>query len=640
MSSSSSSTISTTTVNGRQVVSGLSSGIDVDSIVKKTITAQKWKLYKLQQQQQLATWRQEAYRSIISDITAFSNKYFNLTSSSNLLSTKNLQKYTVSSTNSSAVTATAGTTASVGSHKLTVSQLATSAVRTSASIPSKAVQGTTAADFTAAVGKSFVIDVDGTTKTITINSSITDAASLQDTIDAAVGEGKVAVSTDADTGGLIFTAVADSGVQKITLSAPASTGSSSALSDLGFGSGAVLSNRISTSDTLATLASQLNTELTFNSDGEVDLTINGVNFTFDKSSTLSEVMTEINQSTTAGVTMKYDELSGKLTLTANATGAGNTLVLSESDSNFMSVFLGQATAGQDAKLTLDGQALTRSSNSVTVDGITYALQDTTSEAVTIGVARDTDGIYDTIASFVSDYNTLIASLNSTISEEYDSDYPPLTDDQKADMSEDEITAWEKKAKVGILKNDSLIQNIVSNMRTALIDSISGVTTSLSAIGITTSTYSEKGQLHIDETKLKAAIADDPEGVTSLFTQQSTSYSGTTAVRALNSSERQTRYKEEGLAYRLYDILQDNISTIRDSGGNKGLMLLKAGIENDTSDTSNSYSTEINKYKEKIDAEEDRLDDEEERLYTKYSAMETYLSQLSAQFAALSSFTSS
>lgn len=637
-SSSSSSTISATYVNGRQLISGLSSGLDVDSIVKKTITADKWKLYKLQQKEQLAEWRQTAYREIISDIKSFSDKYFNLTSSSNILSTKNFQKFEVSSTDESAVTATAGTTASTGTHKVTVSQLATAASLTGSGTLSKNVQGTETADFTSAVGKSFIIDLDGTSKTVTVDSSVTDVTTFQAAIDDAVGEGKVSVSTDTDTGALIIKPTDNSGVQKITLSSP-STSSTSALSSLGFGDNAVLSNRISNSDTLDTLSNQLNTALTFDLDGQVDMTINGVNFTFDKSATLSEVMTEINQSN-AGVTIKYNELSDKLVMTADDTGAGNSIDVSEMGSNFLTVALDSSAAGQDAKLTIDGVSMTRSSNTIAVDGVTYTLKDTTSDTVSVGITQDTDGIYDAISGFVDAYNTLIDTINSKLSEEYDYDYPPLNEDQKAEMSDDEITSWEEKAKTGILANDSLMQSMVDDMRKALVESVSGQSAGLSAIGITTSTYDEKGKLHIDEDTLKQAIQDDPDGIMDLFTQQSTSYSGTTTERTLDASARQIRYKEEGLSYRLYDILQDNISTLRDSGGNKGFMLEKAGMEDDTTDTNNSYTAEIDDYKDKIDAEQDRLNDEEDALYTKYSTLETYISTMSAQLSALSSMSSS
>lgn len=638
MSSSSSSTVTATYVNGRQLISGLSSGLDVDSIVETTITAEKWKLYKLQQKEQLATWRQTAYREIISDIKTFSDTYFNLTSSSNLLSAKNFQQFAVSSTDESIITATAGTTAATGTHKLTVSQLAAAASLTGSSTLAKEVQGTTAADFASAVGQSFVIDLDGTEKTITLDDAVTDAASLQDAIDEAVGEGKVAVSTDSDSGALVIKAADDSGVQQITISSPDDS-STSALSNLGFGDDAILSNRISTSDTLETLASQLNTTLTFDDDGQVVISINGIDFTFDKTATLSEVMTEINGSS-AGATMKYDELSGKLVLTADDTGAGSNLVVSETGSNFLTAALDKTTDGQDAKLTIDGVTITRSTNEVTVDGVTYMLNDVTSDTVTVGISQDTDAIYDNIANFVDAYNTLIDTINSKISEEYDYDYPPLNEDQKEEMTDEEIENWEKKAQTGILANDSLMQDLVNDLRKTLVESVAGQATSLSEIGITTSTYDEKGKLYIDKDTLEQAIKDDPEAIMNLFTQQSTSYSGTTTVRTLDSTARQTRYKEEGLSYRIYDILQDNISTLRDNNGNKGLMLEKAGLEDDTTETDNSYTTMIEDYQESIEAEEDRLDEEEERLYEKYSTLETYISTMSAQLATISSLTSS
>lgn len=638
MSSSDSSTISATYVNGRQLISGLSSGLDVDSIVKAAITAEKWKLYKLQQKQQLAEWRQTAYREIINDITTFSDKYFDLTSSDNILSTKNFQKFSVTSTDTSIITATAGTTATAGSHKLTVSQLATAATKSSSSQVSKDVQGTSQPDFSAAAGKSFVINLDGTQHTVTIDSSVTDYTGLQSAIDDAVGEGKITVSVNDSTGALIIKAAENSGVQKITISS-AST-KTSALSDLGFGDDAVLSNRLTTSNTLETISKQLNTALSFDEYGQIEFSINGVEFSFDKTDKLSDVISQVNKSS-AGVTMKYDELSGKLVLTANNTGAGSNLTVEDNTGNFVAALLdGQLTAGQDAKLTLDGVSLTRSTNQITVDGITYNLKDTTDEAVTIGITQDTDGIYDSIKSFVDAYNSLIATINDKIDEDYDYDYPPLTDDQKDEMTDEEIEKWEEKAKTGILANDSLMQNLVTNLRRALSDTVSGQISSLAAIGITTSTYDEKGKLHIDEDKLKTAIENNPQAVMKLFTQQSDSYPGTTAVRSLNTTERQTRYKEEGLSYRIYDILQDNISAIRDSSGNKGLMLLKAGIENDTTESNNSYSKEIKELEEQIEDENDRLDEEEEKLYDKYSTLETYISTMSAQLAALSSLTSS
>lgn len=628
---STSSSVTSTTVNGTTRITGLASGLDVDSIVTQLMSAEKTKLNKLQQKQQLAEWRQESYRTIITAAQEFTSKYFNTTSSSSLLSANTFIKYSVTSS-SSAISASASSSASAGNHTVQVSRLATAATLTSSSSISKDVQGSAAADYSSLSGKSITLAVDGTTRTVSL-SSVTDADSLQTAIDEAVGTGKLTVGTTTD-GYLSITAAANSGVQKITISAPSS--GTSGLTSLGFGSGATLSNRVATTSTLETIFG----DNAFNSDGQIELTINGTSFTFDKSDTLSAMMSEINSSSNAGATMKYDELSGKLTLTANETGAGNTLAVTEGNgSSFLSSFLNTATAGVDGQVTIDGQVLTRGSNKVTVDGVTYTFSQTTDEAATVSLTQDTDAIYDTISSFVEDYNALISSIHSALDENYDSDYPPLTDDQKEDMTDEEIEKWEKKAKVGLLANDSTLKTMLSGLRSSLIDSVPGQSVTIFTIGISTGTYDEQGKLYIDETKLKAAIESDPEGISNLFTQQSTSYAGTTSVRSLNNSQLSTRYKEEGLAYRFYDILQTNISTIRDNNGNKGLLLEKAGTENDASETSNTLTTLIDKYQEEIDKEQDRLDAKQDSLYTKYSALETYINKMNTQLSALSSYLS-
>lgn len=639
------SSVSTSTVSGTSRVTGLSSGLDVDSIVEQLMTAEKAKkLNKLQQKEQKTEWTQTAYRDITSDIQDFCSTYFDATSSSSMMSSSTYLKYAVASS-ASAVTVACTSTATTGSHTISVEQLATKGTLASSASVSKDVQGSDSPDYDSLSGESFIINLDGTNRTVTLDD-VTDLDSLQTAIDDAVGEGKITVSEDADTGYLVITS-ADEGVQAISISD--STSSTSGLSALGFGSDAILSNRLDTSDILATIADQLSssTALAFNDDGQIELTINDTTLTFDQDDTLSEMMTKVNSSD-VGVAMTYDELTGELLMTADDTGAGSTLVVTESGtSNFLSVLLSESTAGLDAKVTIDGQSLVRSSNTMTVNGVTYTANQETTEDATVTVTRDTDGVYDSISEFVDAYNTLIETINTALDESYDSDYPPLTDDEKADMTEDEITSWETKAKVGLLADDSTLKSFLSSLRTAVIDSVSGQTTTLASIGITSGTYDENGKLYIDEDILMEAIESDPEGIMNLFTQQATSttsagksLSGTTIIRTLSSSDLSTRYKEEGIAYRFYDMLQKNISTIRDSSGNKGLLLEKAGIESDASESDNSLTTLIDKYTEELSDEQDRLDEFEDNLYTKYSSLETYINTMNTKLSALTSFTSS
>jgi flagellar hook-associated protein 2 len=275
-----------------------------------------------------------------------------------------------------------------------------------------------------------------------------------------------------------------------------------------------------------------------------------------------------------------------------------------------------------------------------VDDVIYSLNETTSEAVTVSVEQDVDGIYENIESFVTDYNALLDTINGLLSEDYDLDYPPLTDAQKDEMTDDEITNWETQAKTGLLEDDPILQTMLDKLRSALMSSVSGASVNLAGLGISTSAYDEKGKLHIDEDTLKQAIQNDPEEVMKLFAKQSTSHPGTSAVRGLTSAQRAVRYSEEGIAYRLYDILQDNIGTVRDSSGCKGFLLEKAGMENDASVTANSLTELLEDLSGKIEKEEDRLDDKADSLYAKYTNLETYINQMNAQLAALTSSTSS
>ncbi|MDR7868244.1 MAG: flagellar filament capping protein FliD [Sporomusaceae bacterium] len=633
----SSSSITSTTVNGTTRITGLASGLDVDSIVEQLMAAEKEKkLNKLQQKEQLAAWRQEAYREVIGELQSFANKYFNLTSSTSLLSAKNFKQFTVTSS-SSDVAASYTSAATAASHTVTVSQLAAAASRASSASISAAVRGSVAASYDDLDGKSIVLTLDGTAYTVDL-SGVTGLDSLQDAVDEAVGDGKLTVGAVMNSGGasVLTITAADSGVQAISVSAPSS--GESGLSGLGFvaANGAVLSNRLTASTaTMEDIADYLG--ITLNSADGVDLTINGADFSFDKSITLSEMIAEIDDAD-CGATLAYDETTGKLALTADATGAGNLLAISEGDgSDFLTKALSVTTDGQDAKLTIDGQAMTRCANTVTTGGVTYTLNAVTDKAATVTLTQDTDGVYELISGFVDDYNALIDSIHGELSADYDSDYPPLTDDQKAAMTDEEIENWEATAKTGLLENDALLKSLLSELRSSIVDAIAGVSASIFSIGIDTGSYEENGKLYIDEDALKEALQSDPDGIMNLFAQQSATYKGTATVRKLSSAQLATRYSEEGIAYRFYDVLAKYTSTVRDTGGSKGLLLEKAGAENDTSETDNALTEMIGKYQKALAAEEDRLNDYEERLYAKYSALETYINEMNTQLTALLSY---
>ncbi|MBD8035698.1 flagellar filament capping protein FliD [Solibacillus sp. A46] len=143
------------------------------------------------------------------------------------------------------------------------------------------------------------------------------------------------------------------------------------------------------------------------------------------------------------------------------------------------------------------------------------------DAVTMTSTTNVDEMMNKIKEFVTTYNGLIKGLNDQTKETKYRDYAPLTPEQKKDMDENEIKLWEEKAKSGLLRNDSVVRNGLSNMRSLIYQSNPGIEGSkyntLFNIGITTSkSYNDGGTLEIDEAKLRKAIEEDPDAVERLF----------------------------------------------------------------------------------------------------------------------------
>ncbi len=446
-------------------------------------------------------------------------------------------------------------------------------------------------------------------------------ADLQTKIDAAFGaSGKINVTAADNT--LAF--AAGTGVESLSLA------NSDIVKNLGLQS--VASNKLSLSDTMERVSSKLiNGDITFDGSGKFTLTINNTNIEINKTDTLSAMLSKVNNSA-AGVNISYSTHSDTFSITAKATGAGN-IAINDNGSNFFSKINLTSAAikdGEDASFNLDELPGKRTTNSFMADGITYNLASIGS--TTVNLTQNTDEVFNKIKTFVNKYNEVIGKLGSEVSEKYERGYAPLTDSQKEAMSEDEIKLWEEKAKTGLLRNDSLLNNMVTNMRLALSSAVTDISGGLSSIGITTGTYQEKGKLVIDETKLKAAIKSNPDKVINMFTKESEiSYSS--VINGVGSKT--NRYSQNGIINRMYDIIQDNIRTSRDNNGKKGLLLEKAGIVGDLSEFNNIMDKDIDSKELMIDTLTQKLYDKEDRYYKKFTALETAMSQMNSQSSWLS-----
>ena len=622
-------------INSNFRITGLASGLDTDQMVRDLMAVERIPLNKLQQQRQLAQWRQDAYREITNALRSFKEKFFDITKRTNyMLSDNAFRVFSAKSSSDAYVTVKGTTQAESGSHTVKVRQLATADKAESLKGVSIAITGSVSRYNLS--GESILVTLDGVTREINL-ANYEDLADLigdegnglQKLLDDAFGQGKILVSEN--DGKLQMTTA--NGATRVSVSY--GTKGTKGLEALGFTAGAT--NRISTGTTLLGLKDQLATPLNFDATGKVSFEINGETFAFSENDTLTKVMETINNSK-AGVTIRYDEATDKFIITAKQTGAGDNIRISEKTGNFIQAIGIDAAnpvteQGVDAIAEIDGVTVTRSTNTFTVNGIEYTLRkqhEATQVGETITVEQDVDAVYDAIKTFVDEYNKLVDLLTTKLGEKYDRNYLPLTDEQKEALSEKDIERWEKQAKTGLLRNDSILQNIRSSMRMALIDAVEGVGISLSSIGITSKSYQDNGKLTIDEAKLKQAIREKPDEVKNLFKQQSVdvpSYS-----RDLTAEQRSIRSKQQGLLYRLSDILEDNISIFRDKNGRKGILLEKAGMEGDSSEYNSSIARDIGDYDERIAEMLVKLARKEENYYKQFTQLETYINRMNSQMS--------
>lgn len=264
----------------------------------------------------------------------------------------------------------------------------------------------------------------------------------------------------------------------------------------------------------------------------------------------------------------------------------------------------KSISGTNGSVRVDGVTYETTDNKVSVGGITYTALDKTSSAATVSVTQDTDAIVDRVKKFVEDYNKLLSGLYEKYDEKPNKDYKPLTQSQKDNMKEEQITKWEEKAKAGLLYHDQTLGKIIDDMRSAIyttVDGIEGKYNSAYSLGI--STTGLKGQLTLDETKLKNALAEDSDAVYNVFAKL----------------DKNDEASGNGVAQRLGDVMVTAAKSIRSKAGST------ADITED-SDLNNllrELQTKMSNFKKLMSSFE-------EKLYKKYDAMEVTLAKLGTQ----------
>ena len=604
--------------DGSNRIFGLSGdGLDIDSMVNKLMEAEQIPLGQLEQQRQLLEWQQDDYRDMNSQLLDLSN----LTQTMALQGTYLAR--TATSSNEDAITVTAGSNASTAAY--TITEATTAKAANAQSMNSIAIAG-----------------VDGSKidpeKSLWMNRDYLAGFQYQTTTIDSSNADTVKVNADGKSAQLGHTLIDDQSAISIT----ATTDSGDTVT---YDSSTIFFDQKSFDDSKAenkVLVNPDTGQLTFNQQvtsasatytyGTVDKdllsgtlktpdadgTMQSYDFSFSADQSLNDIMSKISSSK-ANVSAFYGNGDQVISISGVQTGhlaSGSDQDLEMSGELFSSLFgMPDGASGTDASMVVNGTKVTSHTNTVTLNNVTFNIKQDITSNVSITIDDDADQVFDKITDWIDKYNDTIKAINDKVSEKRDRDYAPLTDQQQQQMTDQQIELWNEKAHSGMLSADALLPEALTQMRTALYTKVDGVVSGfdqLAEIGITTSSdYTDNGKLVVDETKLKQAIAANPEAVMQLFTQSGDDTSS------------------EGIMKRLNDTLSTTMGKVTQEAG-------ATGSANDQF----FLGKNIQDYDDQIDAMKDHLTDVQQRYYTQFTAMEQAIEQANQQSSALTSMLSS
>ncbi|WP_018394609.1 flagellar hook-associated protein 2 [Bacillus sp. 37MA] len=579
-------------------VGGLASGMDIDSIVKNLMTAERMPLDKLKQKKQVLEWQRDDYRSMNTLLLDFRTELTQMK-----LTTKYRARTTTSS-DETKVSATATSAASQASYSISeVKALAKAENWVTGSIGS--VDGTKEL---AAQVPGFTKWLDGAVGSKTLTQKGTDPLSLG--VDAGTIQEAEFAKMSVKVNGVSY--------QMVGLGDTFDSTKNQAKIDK--------DGNITFSHTIEPNSTVKVDYISVAQNGEkyADFSIAAKsskgdvkeNFLISSTETLNQVVNKVNSSN-AGVSMFYDTVTNKISLMQKETGDfnegnGNLSVAGDLAIDVLRLDSAAKTLGGNAVFTINGLETNRPSNTFDMNGVSITLKktfDANEGAATLSINNDGSAVYDNIKSFVDKYNTLIGAISSKTSEEKYRSYTPLTDDQREQLSDKQQEQWEEKAKSGLLRRDSILTGVLTNMRSNFSQPISNSTTDpmfkqLASIGITTTAnYLEGGKLEINEAKLKEAINNNPDAVEALFRG-----GGDSSVAS-----------EKGIVHRLYDTVNATMDKLKERAGN-------------TFSTNQQFALgrQLSNIDSSITRFESRLVQVEDRYWRQFTAMEKAIQQANSQ----------
>lgn len=497
--------------------SGLSSGIDTQSIVTRLVQLEQLPAQRLQFQRAQLEGKQSLFSALKGQLQNLASKAGALNSATAF------SLVSVATSNDKVVTATAGEGAVAGSYNVATTALA----------QFQKVSSTAFTDTTTALGHSGELVINGKNVEILASDSLTAIAQKIN----GTGSGVTASVINGGTGNARLTLTSSkSGVaNKITV---ANVNGGTLAQTLGLTTGAAtIANPVTNgfaSRAYASSTEKLSTLLGNPDRGTSSFEINGTTVNIDfANDTLQTLATKI-AAVGGGVSASVESVTvnGTEQYRVKVTGA-STPAFTDANSaleelGFLQSSWGnQLVAAQDAAFTIDGIAFTSATNQVTgiLPGITLnLLKDDDSSVITL--SQDNEGIKTKVNDFVEAYNSLVDFVKNN-------------------------TKFDKDSfQAGALFGDSTTQLVESTLANSLFNNVVGLSANMDNLADIGMTFDSGGKLKLDSAELIEALAANPNAVSSLFRA-----TGTTSTSGLSYVSGSSKTKASTAAGYGVDITQ-------------------------------------------------------------------------------------
>lgn len=495
--------------------SGLATGIDTDSIISKLSQIAAQPISRLQTQQSEIQTKQGVYKQFRSVLSSFAQ------AGGALNTTDAFNPVTSSSSDSSVAVLAGSSSAGTGTYNLEVAKLAkANKIATTAQSDTSSALGLTAGTIVVN-GQSVLVDETDSLQSLAQKINTVSAGVTASLINGGTGNAYLTL-TSAETGSAQRIQISDlEGNNAKTLGL--TTDDESVRSEITNGAKSYTFD--SNTETLGEL---LGTDVS----GSKTFQINGTDVSIDYSTDTMQTMVDKINAAGAGATatLVSSTKDSKTVYEIQITGDSSTPTFTDSSGVLNSLgvlqkgYGNQLVAAQDAEYTLDGVALTSSTNVIktAIPGATLTLMKatstsssgtTTTAASTLTLGRDYNAIKTKVTAFTDAYNNVVKFIDN---------YSSL-----------DTSTYES----GPLFGDATARQVESTLSRMLFTDVPGVTgdyKNLAGVGFS---FNEDGTLTFDSTKLTEALQADVTGVAALFKSTGTTSSDTLTYVSSTSTTR-------------------------------------------------------------------------------------------------------